>query len=175
MIYLEQNGVTVRGMRESDIAALSEGFAAQGWSKQPEQFARYLSEQESGARRVLVAEWQGQAAGYVTLLPDSPGGPFAGTGLPEIVDFNVLIKFQRHGIGSCLLDAAEALAGRESDTVVLGVGLHPGYGSAQRMYVKRGYLPDGSGIWYRDRLLKQGESCCNDDDLVLYLSKKLRP
>lgn len=34
------------------------------------------------------------------------------------------------------MDIAEKLAKTRSDTVCLGVGLHSGYGSAQRMYVK---------------------------------------
>ena len=56
----------------------------------------------------------------------------------------------------------------------LDVGLHSGYGSAQRMYVKRGYIPDGSGVWYRDKVCPCYADCVNDDDLVLCLSKKLR-
>lgn len=35
----------------------------------------------------------------------------------------------------------------EYQIVCIGVGLHAGYGSAQRMYVKRGYIPDGTGVW----------------------------
>lgn len=46
------------------------------------------------------------------------------------------------------MDIAEEIAATYADTVYLGVGLHSGYGSAQRMYVKRGYIPDGSGVWY---------------------------
>ena len=49
------------------------------------------------------------------------------------------------------------------------------YGSAQRMYVKRGYVPDGSGAWYRGKPCTPYDTIyTNDDDLVLYLSKKLR-
>ena len=70
--------------------------------------------------------------------------------------------------------AAEAVAARYADAVYLGVGLHSGYGSAQRMYVKRGYVPDGSGVWYRDTACAPYAPCINDDELVLYLSKKLR-
>lgn len=44
------------------------------------------------------------------------------------------------------MDAVEALAAVTSDTVCLGVGLHSGYGAAQRMYVLRGYVPDGSVV-----------------------------
>lgn len=45
-----------------------------------------------------------------------------------------------------------AQAAETSDTVCLGVGLHSGYGAAQRMYVLRGYVPDGSGVWYEGRV-----------------------
>lgn len=86
----------------------------------------------------------------------------------------MLEKYRCRGIGSKLMDVAEQIAGEYSDMVYLGVGLHSGYGSAQRLYIKRGYLPDGSGVWYKDVVCEPYSSCCNDDDLILYLSKKLR-
>lgn len=79
----------------------------------------------------------------------------------------------RRGVGSALMDAVEALAAETSDTVCLGVGLHSGYGAAQRMYVLRGYVPDGSGVWYEGRVWDQYAPCVNDDELNLFLSKKL--
>ena len=121
-----------------------------------------------------MAEWNGEAAGYINVYPDAAQGAFGGRGWPEIVDFGVLEKFRNRGIGTALMDAAEVVAAQYADEVYLGVGLHSGYGAAQRMYVKRGYVPDGSGVWYRDRVCDQYAPCCNDDDLVLYLSKKLR-
>ena len=69
--------------------------------------------------------------------------------------------------------AVEALAAETSDTVCLGVGLHSGYGAAQRMYVLRGYVPDGSGVWYEGRVWDQYAPCVSDDELNLFLSKKL--
>ena len=171
--YYRDRDLAVRPMLEKDCRAFADGFAAQGWDKPWAQYENYLREQESGARQVIVAEWRGETAGYATLVPKAAAGPFADKPWPEIVDFNVLEKFQRRGIGGKILDAAEALASLVSDTVCLGVGLYPGYGPAQRLYVKRGYVPDGSGIWYRDSLLAPYAPCVNDDDLVLYLSKKL--
>ena len=172
--YYRDKDLIVRPMLEKDCEAFANGFAAQGWDKPLSQYKAYLREQESGARQVIVAEWRGETAGYATLLPKAAAGPFAGEPWPEVVDFNVLEKFQRRGVGNKILDAAEELASRVSDTVCLGVGLYGGYGTAQRMYVKRGYVPDGSGIWYRDRQLPPYTACVNDDDLVLYLSKKLQ-
>lgn len=78
------------------------------------------------------------------------------------------------GVGSKLMDLAEQIAAQYAEVVYLGVGLHRGYGSAQRMYVKRGYLPDGTGVWYGDEVCEQNGVYCNDDSLALYLSKKLR-
>ena len=56
--------------------------------------------------------------------------------------------------------------------VFLAVGIHSGYGPAQRIYVKRGYVPNGSGAWYQGRILDQYAPCTNDD-LLLFMSKKL--
>jgi len=72
-----------------------------------------------------------------------------------------------------LMDIVEQISSTYADVMYLAVGLHSGYGSAQRMYVKRGYIPDGSGVWYQDKICEQYGDCRNDDDLVLYLSKKL--
>ena len=43
----------------------------------------------------------------------------------------------------------------------LAVGVHSGYGAAQKIYVKREYIPDGSGVWYKVKQLEQYASCCN--------------
>ena len=73
------------------------------------------------------------------------------------------------------MDTAEEIAGKYADTVWLGVGLHSGYGSAQRIYVKRGYIPVGTGVWYQNKPCAQYETeIANDDNLVLFLSKKLK-
>ena len=83
----------------------------------------------------------------------------------------MLEKYRKNGIGIRLMDVAEQLARAYGPAVCLGVGLHSGYGGAQRLYAKRGYLPDGSGVWYRDAVCEPYAICRNDDDLILYLSK----
>jgi GNAT superfamily N-acetyltransferase len=173
MVYYQNESVLIRAMEENDIPLAAEGFRLQGWNKPAGLFDSYLSRQREGTRFVFAAFFEGSFAGYVTLKNAADTGPFAGKGIPEICDFNVLMKFQRRGIGSLLMDAAEGMASSFSDTVSLGVGLHAGYGTAQRMYVKRGYIPDGTGVWYKNMPLTPYAECVNDDDLVLYLFKKL--
>ena len=58
--------------------------------------------------------------------------------------------------------------------MTLVVGLHHGYGAAQRLYIKSGFIPDGSGVWYNNQLLAAYAPCENNDGLVLYLSKKVK-
>lgn len=163
---------SIRKMQESDIKDLSRGFISQGWPSREEILTRYFKEQESGEREVLVAEVEGAVAGYITILPDAKQGPFAGMA-PELSDFNVFEPFQNQGIGNLLLEEAEKRVRLISDKVTLGVGLHSGYGPAQRLYIKRGYIPDGTGVWYQNHQPAMNAVCEDIGELVLYLSKNL--
>ena len=166
--------LAIRPMMGSDVDDFVREECAQGWNSEPGKLLSRLEHERAGKCVTLTAEFEGECAGYVFVYPDSPWGAFGGRGLPEIVDFAVLEKFRGRGIGSALMDTAEEIAAKFSDTVYLGVGLHAGYGSAQRMYAKRGYIPDGTGVWYGGKVCPPYSPCENDDDLVLYLSKKLR-
>ena len=174
MIYYCDSEVVIRNMTRADVKALADGEIAQGWGDTTEKHETRLRDQEAGRCTPLAAEYCGQTAGYLSVYRRVEHGPFAELGWPELVDFGVLEKFRGRGVGGKLMDAAERLAGEWSSTVGVGVGLHSGYGSAQRMYVKRGYVPDGSGVWFWDEICPPYGDCRNDDSLVLYLSKKLR-
>ena len=162
----------IRKMQTSDVKELSQGFINQGWPGREEILARYFLEQESGEREVLVAEVGGTLAGYITILPCAKQGPFAEI-YPELSDFNVFEPFQNQGIGNLLLEEAEKRVRLISDKVTLGVGLHSGYGPAQRLYIKRGYIPDGTGVWYQNHQPAMNAVCEDIGELVLYLSKNL--
>lgn len=163
---------SIRKMQESDIQDLSRRFISQGWPGREEILARYFLEQECGEREVLVAEVEGALAGYITILPCAKQGPFAEI-YPELSDFNVFEHFQNQGIGNLLLEESEKRVRLISDKVTLGVGLHSGYGPAQRLYIKRGYIPDGTGVWYQNHQPAMNAVCEDIGDLVLYLSKNL--
>ena len=163
---------SIRKMQESDIKELSRGFISQDWPSREEILTRYFKEQESGEREVLVAEVEGALAGYISILPCAKQGPFAEI-YPELSDFNVFEPFQNQGIGNLLLEEAEKRVRLISDKVTLGVGLHSGYGPAQRLYIKRGYIPDGTGVWYQNHQPAMNAVCEDIGELVLYLSKNL--
>ena len=173
MICYKDNILLIRDMKIDDITIIHNERLSHGWHSDMSVYERYFREQQAKMLYVFVAEYDGDFAGYTTLKPQASAGPFANQEVTEVSDFNVFPQYRRKGIGSRILDVVENFASELNKTITLAVGLHAGYGSAQRLYIKRGYIPDGSGVWYRDNKLEPYASCCNDDDLVLYLYKQL--
>src|SRR5690606_26397118 len=119
----EQTPLTLRLLAAADCERIAEAFARQGWNKPAAQYARYFEEQEGGQREVWVAEWAGDFAGYVTVVWESDYAPFRAAAIPEIVDLNVLKRYQQQGIGSALIQRAEKRIGKRSPLAGIGVGL----------------------------------------------------
>lgn len=161
-------------MDRSDPETISAAFTAIGWHKPATLYQRYLADQEEGRRLAFCAERHGEFAGYVTLLWVSDYRPFAERQIPEISDLNVLPAHRGQGVGNALLDRAEHAASARSPVVGLGVGLYSDYGAAQRIYVRRGYLPDGRGIMYRNQPVEPGATIPIDDDAALMLTRPVR-
>ena len=174
MPYYQDETILIRDMEPTDAQIFDDEYTAQGWHPDINYYHMRMREAAEGKCAALTAEYNGNPAGSLYLYFDAQEGPFKGMKIPEIVDFSVLQKYQRKGIGNRLMDTAEQLAAQRSDTVTLSVGLCREYGAAQRIYAKRGYIPDGSGVWYQNQQCIQYETTCTiDDDLVLFLSKKL--
>jgi GNAT superfamily N-acetyltransferase len=166
--------ITVREMTQNDPQVIEKAFKDQGWNKPAGLYEDYLQESHHGKRVNLLAEVEGEFAGYVTIVWESDYPPFRKDGIPEIVDFNILVKFRRLGIGTKLMDEAERRISARSKTAGLGVCLQSDYGNAQVLYAKRGYIPDGRGAFWRENFIKYGDRVTIDDDLALYWVKKLR-
>ena len=164
----------IRPLESKDIPEIAKAFQQLGWNKPASQYQRYLMEQSIGLRQVFVAFVEGTFAGYLTICWHSLYEPFRDEAIPEIVDFNVLPKIRRHGIGTQLIDTAEYAIAKVKPIAGIGVGMDPDYGAAQRLYVLRGYIPDGRGLHYRDHYVRYGEQITVDDDLAIYLTKELK-
>jgi GNAT superfamily N-acetyltransferase len=170
-----QNAMTIiRPLDRNDIPEIAEAFLQLGWNKPASQYERYWGQQELGVRDVFVAFIEGQFAGYLTICWESSYEPFFVHSIPEIVDFNVLPKFRRRGVGTLLMDKAEREIAKVSPVAGIGVGLTSDYGAAQRLYILRGYIPDGRGLHWRDHYAQYREEIVVDDDLALYLTKELK-
>jgi len=170
------DGTTITDLAIPDVGDLAAAFA--DWPKPRSTFERYAAEAAAGRRTVLVARLEEAVAGFLTINWRSPYAPFVTAGIPEVQDFNVLDDMQRRGIGTALMDAAERRISEAGHRVVgIGVGLYSGdgygYGSAQRMYVKRGYVPDGAGVMIDGVAPPPGSSIVLDDSPVLMFTKHL--
>ncbi len=99
MVYYDDGKILIRNMRQSDVPVITQGERDQGWDADGEKYQMRLQHQAEGRSISLVAEYQGQVAGYVNVYPDSQWGAFANRGYPEIVDFGVLEPYRRQGGG----------------------------------------------------------------------------
>lgn len=156
-----------------DIPTIVAAFSSLGWVKPVALYASFLEEQSKGERNIWVA-WNGNVfIGYVTLKWISAYEPFRAQKIPEIKDLNVLPQFRNQGVASKLVNLAEDAARQRGKHVGLSVGLTLDYGPAQRLYVKKGYLPDAQGVTYQYKTVPWSEWVQVDDDLVLWLVKTL--
>jgi ribosomal protein S18 acetylase RimI-like enzyme len=166
--------VEIHLLTKADIQPIATTFAALGWNKPASLYERYLTEQNAGERAVFVATTNGVFAGYVTVLWASTYAPFRALDIPEIVDFNVLPKFRRRGIGTQLMDEAESCIAERSPIAGIGVGLTEDYGAAQILYHRRGYIPDGRGISWQGKPCQFGDQVTVDHGLILHFTKQLK-
>ena len=166
--------ITIRQAQTDEAAWLeAEHGAVLGGTKPAGYFQSVIELQARGELMLLVATAQSSYLGHcrVAWLSDYPG--LRAQGIPEIQDLNVRPDYRRRGVASALLDEAERRIGERSPLAGIGFGLYADYGPAQRLYVKRGYVPDGRGVNYRLETAVAGETYRLDDDLVLYLVKRL--
>ena len=145
-----------------------------GWTKPPGYFASLLERQAQGDVTLLLALAGSSYLGHCCITWRSAYPGFRERDIPETQDLNVRPDYRRRGIGSALLDEAEQRIAGRSDYAGIGFGLYADYGAAQRLYIKRGYVPDGRGLHYGANPAIAGETYRVDDDLVLYLVKQLR-
>lgn len=170
---MSKNVICIRPLDEHDPKVISNSFLQQGCDKVVDQYSNYLLEQNNGKRYVLVAEVDKEFAGYLTIVWNSSYPPFFQKKIPEIVDLNVLKKFQRKGIASALMNEAERVISKASTNAGIGVGIVEDYGPAQVLYIKRGYIPDGNGMMNDLKPVKLGDSILVNHSQAFYLTKQL--
>lgn len=92
--------------------------------------------------------------------------------LPEIQDLYVVPPMRGQGVATSLLDACEGIA-RDEERAGVGVSvpLAARFGTAQILYISRGYVPDGQGVTYERAPVADGQHCAVDDQLCLMLVK----
>jgi GNAT superfamily N-acetyltransferase len=135
---------------------------------------RYLAEHVEPAGVSLIATSSSDAVGYVAVIWKSGYADFRSRGIPLVHQISVSEPWRRSGVATLLMDAAEQrVIDRGIATLGITVGLFDEYGPAQRMYARRGYIPDGRGACQGQRPLSAGMNVCLDHDLIIWLTKEL--
>ena len=157
------------GNSESAVRFLTE------WVSDGEDEARrYLADHVEPDGTSLIAASGSDAVGYVAIVWESNYAGFRSRGIPLVHQVAVGEPWLRRGIATLLMDAAEHLV-RDRGIATLGitVGLFDEYGPAQRMYGRRGYIPDGRGACRGQRPISKGTQVSMDHDLIIWLTKDL--
>lgn len=166
---------TLRSAGAGDLPLLLELAAAMGTPPGRDDFPRCLAAQAAGERMIFLAMGEGNAPlGYVQLNFVPVYQPFRRLGIAEVQDLNVVPAARNQGIGGALVQMCEETArARGGSDIGISVGLVPSFGAAQRLYLARGYRPDGAGLCYDDVPVRVGSMVVADDMLTIKLIKAL--
>lgn len=139
-----------------------------------EKWKKYLEEHKSKSRHCFLLEVDNYLVGYGSLVLPSNYPFFSSQDIPEIHDVWIDEGYRGRGFATKLIQELESFA-RQSGFIKIGigVGLYKDYGSAQKLYVNLGYVPDGNGITSHYQIVKPGQEYVVDDDLVLWFVKPL--
>jgi len=167
--------LTLRAIKLEDCVKIHQAFLEQGWKDKPVSlYENYFQLQKEKTRDIIIAEYKDEFAGYLTINWTSDYPYFKARNIPEVVDFNVLKKYQRKGIGTALMDEAENRIRTKSPFAGIGVGMYKDYGPAQVLYTSRNYILDGNGLQRNMKPIKFGEQITFNDELTLYFIKDLK-
>ena len=154
----KEEEVFIRSVVEDDLDGLYRVAADMEMVNESKYFEKCFAEHKSGRRKILVAGSSGRLIGYVQLNWKPLYSTFRRLGIPEVQDLNVVPEARGQGIGGRLVDVCEEIVRKAGKPEIgISVGLCQRYGAAQRLYVKKLYVPDGAGICYDDVPLRAGD------------------
>ncbi|HTT99029.1 MAG TPA: GNAT family N-acetyltransferase [Rhizomicrobium sp.] len=171
---MSSGAVAVEQMRHSDLDVLLNADGGVWWQRDRDVWLERLKAQDEGRMHLSLARQDGKIVGYGYLKFASAYDRFAMFDIPEIGDLRVAERCRGRGIATQMIRYLENIAAtRGAGEIGLAVGLYADYGSAQRLYVRLGYVPDGRGLTYQNEPAPAGNSVRVDDDLTLWLVKSL--
>jgi len=134
---------------------------------------RHFQTHPHGDSTTLLAFLGEELVGILTIRWQSQYPPFRERNIPLIHYIEVKWERRGQGIGNALMAEAERFASARVDRLGICVGLFDAYGPAQRLYVKRGFVPDGRGACQGAEPLREGQIVAIDHELLIWLVKCL--
>ena len=169
---MKQN-FTIRLLNKSELATAIDQFAKHVTYGDRGEAAEHFDEKINGPSDTFFASVEGEYAGSLTIRWESHNEQFRQNNIPFIHHLEVQAEFHGQGIANALMEEAEKLIGTRATHAGICVGIFAAYGSAQRLYAKRGYIPDGRGVCQHHRPVEEGETVTIDHDLMMWLVKAL--
>ncbi len=163
--------IILKDMEEQDCRLIAEVFSKEEHSTPIKLYQSYFQQKKSDIRDIIIAWHKGQVIGYVTIVWESNYEDFKEQHIPEIKDIRVLPEYQRQGIASRLMDEAEKRVAEFGAYCAAGVGLSETYAAAQSLYAKRGYVPDGKGIFYMDQDILNDQLEVDDNQGLMMIKR----
>src|SRR5579862_4513084 len=167
----QATNLTFRIVQPDEIAAVKEEVKPVFFSGDEATIEDHFQEHENGASTTLLGYEAGRLVGIVTIRWNSRYSPFRERGIPLIQNIEIRYEDRGRGIGGLMLERTEREIARRSRLAGMCVGIFDSYGPAQRLYIKRGFVPDGRGVCHPVEPLKEGEIVTIDHDLLLWLVK----
>lgn len=168
--------VDIRKIEQRDIDVIIKKFTFP-WTTEAAtraKWQRYYTEQQAGERLACVVTKDNVIVGYGSLLPESTYKPFVEDDVFEISDIWIDKAARGQGLATLLITYFESIAeDEEAPYIGMGVGLYADYGTAQQLYARLGYKPDGRGITHKGVPVALGKQYPIDDDLLLWVVKEL--
>ena len=167
------NILQITQIRPNDLDWVIELFTRYVYNMNSNQAYTHFADHADGRGNTFIACISGELAGFVTIRWQSNNPLFRKDTIPLIHHLEVFPAFRRQGVASCLMDEAEQLIATRANKAGITVGLFDAYGSAQRLYAKRGYIPDGRGACKGQAPLTHGETIRMDHDILIWMTKDL--
>lgn len=166
--------LSIRICEKSDIPVLNDFVISGKHSVEDAYFETAFQEQLDGKRFIFLVFQNEGLVGYAHLNLHPQYTPFARLNIPEIQDIIVHPNARRQGIGEQLILTCEEKAKSLFATDIgIGVGVSGSFGSAQRLYHRLGYAPDGNGAVFERIPVQSGDIRAIDDRLCLMLIKSI--
>lgn len=165
--------IVVRPIRDEEILLLCKAERDES-QENVRYYQRYLNWQRQGECTFLIALLHGEMAGYVFVLHKDRWSSAANQGIPGLADLCVFEWNRNQGIGNALLEEAERIAAQDSDLLHIDVHVTADAGAAQRLYARRGYMPDGKGVYLKNQPYEASMGAVDPADLTLSMFKRLK-
>ena len=167
---------TIAALGAADIPKILVADGGPWWRRDELYWVKCLEEQGLGHRDAIIAADELGVIGYAYLNWHSQYPRFRTRKIPEISDLRVADRHRRLGVATAMIAHFEGVARQAGcATIGMGVGMYGGYGPAQRLYAKLGFVPDGYGLTYGNADVQPGAMVTVDDSLLLWLVRDLAP